>query len=349
MEKALAKLQARCSLYQEIWEWSRASGASVLLLEKSPFFERVIECFGPELSLEKVTVDLKSIFDVAFHVKSGSLIIANKEVVIPCLSPFSQSFYLTRHIACSLYHPDLGIESVNIGLVGNVYAGDVILRAESACPPSFLYGSQKCNCHYQWMSIRELAAHFNAMEYPAHLSKEDFEKWVQDQFYPREGKQLPVKNGQGLVLMHLDSQAGMGSGYTEGEFVLDLYNRSLIRHLSENRAEQAYLLSVKEGHECLGLISDGRRGGEKAGYQIPSIVLEWLGVSRDLIVLSNKPFKLEQLEGHGFQVKRVKSFGKIGMHSNQRDTTKEELTFEQEIERLKTEIGNLHVCRTSSH
>ncbi len=352
IESAILRINKEAILYAEILEYSKSSSDSVIDLSETPFFEMVIEHFGPCLPISKVKVDLKKIFDVAFHVKSGSLLIANKGVTVVSLSPFTTVSYITRHIACSVYHPNLGIETVNIGLIGNVYKGDVILRAESACPPSFLFGSQRCNCSYQWATIRELAAHFNAVTLPQGLSGEDFERWAEGQFYYQGRQHLPVKEGQGLILMHLDSQSGMGSGFSEGEFVFDLYNRALMRQLAENTTEQVYHTSIKEGYESIGVYPDSRRQCKEAGYQIPAIVLEWLGISRSLIVLSNNKFKLKQLEAHGFAVKRVKSLGKINVagqrEAKQRgedfqhlDMDGEELSFDQEIERLKQELRSI--------
>ena len=155
IERAISRMQTAAALYAEILGYSKRFSQTVLNLSDTPFFEKVIEHFGPCLPVSKAAVDLKQIFDTAFHTKSKSLLIANKGVTVASLSPFTSVSYITRHIACSVYHPNLGLETVNIGLSGNVYEGDVILRAESACPPSFLFGSQRCNCSYQWASIRE--------------------------------------------------------------------------------------------------------------------------------------------------------------------------------------------------
>lgn len=348
-EKSLLRLQKILELHAELIEGYKEASTPLVDLSSTPYFKTILETFGPALPVQGVRVELTQIFDVAFHVPSQSLVVANKGVTLIALSPFTATNYITRHIACSVYHPHLGVETVNIGLAGNVYAGDVIVRAESACPPSFLFGSQRCNCSYQWASIRELAAHFNPIQLPPDKAGEELERWVESQFTYEEGRHLPAKNGQGVVLMHLDSQAGMGSGFTEGEFTWDLYNRALMRQLAENTTEQVYHASLKEGYERLGVTPDSRRLGQEAGYQIPAIVLEWLGVSRSLIALSNNPYKLKQLRAHGFQVKRVKSLGKIdaaglrearqrGEDFEHLDMDGEELSFDQELIRLKKDL-----------
>lgn len=349
MDKTISRIQKLTKIYTNILEISRNTSHPTFNLAPTPYFEEIIENFGPCLPISKVKVDLKQIFDAVFHVKSQSLLIANKGVTVLSLSPYSGVNYVTRHIACSLYHPNLGIETVNMGIVGNVYEGDVILRAESACPPSFLFGSQRCNCSYQWASIRELAAHFNPIKIPQNLSGEDFEKWIENQYHYENGKHIPSKNGQGMILMHLDSQAGMGSGFSDGEFTFDLYNRALMRQLGEMTTEQIYHTSMKESYESIGVFPDSRKQCNEAGYRIPAIILEWLGISQNLIVLSNNKFKLQQLRDHGFQVKRVKSFGKIstagqreakqrGKDFDHLDMDGEELSFDQEIARLKQEL-----------
>jgi GTP cyclohydrolase II len=347
MEKALSRLEEALSIYNEIE--SAYPESSLVNLENSFFFERVIALFGPCLPAEKSTVDLRQIFDVAFHGKSRALIIANKGVTFASLTPFTSLSYITRHIACSLYHPNLGLETINIGISGNIYEEDVIVRAESACPPSFLFASQRCNCSYQWASVRELAAHFNPIDLPHDLSGDDLERWVEGQFTHQKGKHLPLRPGRGLIMMHLDSQAGMGAGYTENEFVLDLYNRASMRQLAENTAAQVYQTSIKKGYAALGLAADPRKECGKVGYQIPAIVLDWLGCNRQIILLSNNPSKLEQFEKMGFAVNRVKSLGKIsaagkrealqrGEDFQHLDMDGQELTFDEEIHRLKAEL-----------
>lgn len=170
IDLAISRMQKNAALYTSIVEYSKTAAHPIVDLADTKYFDDILENFGPCLSTEKAKVDLRKIFDAAFHTKSNSLLIANKGVSIVSLSPFSAVNYVTRHIACSVYHPNLGLESVNIGLVGNVYDNDVILRAESACPPAFLFGSQRCNCSYQWASIRELAGHFNPIKVPQGLS-----------------------------------------------------------------------------------------------------------------------------------------------------------------------------------
>lgn len=351
MKKMISRIEKCISLHAGIIEWGKGRSSDILDLANSSFFESVIESFGPCLPQQKARVNLKDVFDAAFHQKSGSLIIANKGVNIFCLSPFTSIPYVTRHIAACVYKPELGLEAVNIGIIGDIYSGDIIFRAESACPPSFLFGSQRCNCSYQWASLRELAAHFNPVNPPTNVSGEEFELWVQKQFACVNGKHIANEKGRGVILMHLDSQSGMGSGFTEKEFAFDLYSRALMRQLGENTTEQIHHTSIKEGYEMLGIPPDSRKEENEAGYQIPSILLNWLQASKHIVVLSNNRFKIKQLQLHGYEVTRVKSLGKIGSCGrreakqrgedfNHLDMDGEEISFEDEIKRLKMEFSN---------
>ncbi len=336
MEKLYEKVKASCE----------GEKRKTLSLNDSHLFDELIELFGPALTTKKAKVDLRKIYRVAFHVKSGSLIVANRGVTILCHSPLSETPYITRHIACSLYKPDLGVESINMGIVGDIYSNMPIVRAESACPPAFLFGSQRCNCHYQWASVRELAAHFNPIQPPSGLSPEAFESWVQSQFIHKEDRDIPLTSGRGVVLMHLDSQAGMGSGYTEGEFTMDLYNRALMRQLGENSVEEQFHTSIFEGYSSLGIRPDSRGAGSEAGYQVPAIALDFLGANPEIVVLSNNKHKIKWLESYGFNVHRVKSLGKVGQAGRREASERgrdfahlemdgEEISFEEELNRLK--------------
>jgi hypothetical protein len=334
-------------LFEKLTEFGKGQKASVLHLNDSPYFDEIIQNFGPRLQSAKI--DLRQIYETAFHVKTGSLIVASTGLTLLCLSPTSSTPYITRQIACSVYHPRLGIESVNIGLVGNIYQNDVVLRSESACPPSFLFGSQRCNCCYQWSSVREVAAHFNAIHPPEDLVGEALWRWVKAQFQYKDKKHLPAQDGRGFILMHIDSQAGMGSGATPQEFVPDLYNRALLRHLGGAGVEQTFHTSMKESFEALGLPPDPRQAADQAGYETTYILLDWLNPSRHLIMLSNNSFKLAQLRQNGYDVQRVKSLGKIdragrreaeqrGSDFNQMDMDGPEVSFEEELSRLKAAL-----------
>lgn len=345
MDRFIQRVQQQQRIYANVLSLYEGQAARICPISDREMLEEIVAHFGPCLKQSQARIDLLGVYGAFFHPVSQALLVANRGATLFCSSPLTGKPYVTRHLACSVYHPCLGQETVNIGLVGNIYEGQIILRSESACIPSFLFGSQRCNCCYQWASIRELAAHLNPVQ-PPDLKGEDFEKWTQSQFILQEDKHLPAQSGPGLILMHLDSQSGMGSGLTEQEFVYDLYNRALLRQLGENTAEQLFDCSIKEGYESLGVLADARLGNQKAGYQLTSIVLDWLQSSREIICLSNNRHKLEQLERHGYSVTRVKSLGMINSagarEAKQRRTDFQHLdideapiSFEEELQRLK--------------
>lgn len=215
------------------------SKSTVFFINEPNLFKEVIENFGPILDSNKAKSDLKDIYEIGLHKETGALIISNKGATLYCLSPKTETPYLAKHIGFCVYMPGIGIEFVNVGLVGNVYSGKVVLRSESACTPSFLFGSQRCNCAHQWNSINELAAYFHKINPPKVKSGKEFEAWVQKQSTYSNGKHLFVKNkNPGFILMHLDTQNGMGSGYTKNEFSYDLFSRASMRHRGEYSAEQ---------------------------------------------------------------------------------------------------------------
>jgi len=312
----------------------------------------VLRNFTTALDSKKAKADLTRIYEAGIHKETGSLIINNKGATLYTLSPRTQTPYLTRHIGFCVYVPGLGIEFVNIGLVGDIYHGRVVLRSESACTPSFVYGSQRCNCAHQWESIRELAAYFNYITPPKYKSGSRFESWVQKQFHHTNGKHLPVKKGRGFILMHIDTQNGMGSGYTPGEFAFDLFSRASIRHRGEYSSEQITKTTMWGGFEAIGLTPDPRRKMRDAGYKITFTLLDYLSASRDIIFLTNNNLKMRQLKNNGYQLIRIKSLGAVNpagaQEAEQRktdfghfDISGKCVSFNQEISRLKKEITQL--------
>ena len=317
-------------------------------------FNELIQNFATILDSKKAKYDLSSIYDISFHKDSGTLIISNIGATLYCLSPRTKTPYITRHIGLCLYVPGLGVEFVNVGLVGNVYERNIVLRTESACTPSFMFGSQRCNCSHQWDSIRELAAHFNKVVTPNITNGHDFEKWVQEQIIYKNGKHVNIKNGPGFVLMHLDTQNGMGSGYTKDEFSFDLYSRASIRHRGEYTSEQVHKTTMYQGFEAIGLNADPRQENNCIGYKITRIVLDYLNVSRDIIMLTNNVIKIKPLEENGYNIKRVKTVGEINPAGSQEaaqrfaefnhmDINGDLIDFNNEIDRLKKEISKISI------
>ncbi|MFH1638351.1 MAG: radical SAM protein [Candidatus Woesearchaeota archaeon] len=351
MDSFAKRIEKKKKLYLKLLKLSEQSKGKIFKIASTALFNDVMKTFGAALDNRKAKAGLKDIYEAAIHKETGSLIICNKGATLYSLSPKTDTPYITRHIGFCVYVPGLGIEFANVGLVGDVYNGKVVLRSESACTPSFLFGSQRCNCAYQWDSIRELAAHYNRISPPELKTGHEFENWVQKQFV-YDGKRHIAKNsGPGFILMHIDTQNGMGSGYSEGEFAFDLFSRASIRHRGEYSSEQVKGTTMWGGFEAIGISPDPRRENGNLGYKITFILLDYLKTSKDLISLTNNPLKMCQLKNNGYSLTRVKSLGAVNLAGSQEaeqrgsefkhlDINGDCVTFEEEHERLKLDIGS---------
>ena len=344
-EKRLAKQKA---LYEKIALWADESDqlGRIVTISEPTLFYAALQTFGP--ALPKGLPASQKLYDVAFDRALGSLIIANRGATLWCLSPKTETPYLCRHIGLALYIPGLGLETVNVGLVGDVYSKPIAVRSESACTPSFLFGSQRCNCCHQWDSFLELAAAFNPSATPT-LTKTKFEYWVQEQHEYKDGQHRFSEPGRGFVFLHLDSQNGMGSGVTSGEFSVDLFNRASLRHRGEYSAEQILRTSMAGGFRAIGLIPDPRSVDNNSGYQVTPLVLDYLGVNKNLIFLSNNKSKIKELTAQGYKVTRVKSIGAVndagaleaeerGTEFGHLDIDSSKVDFNDEFLRVKNEL-----------
>jgi hypothetical protein len=351
MDSFARRIERKKDVYTQVLRYATAerNGHSFVKVSDRQLFNSVLENFGIVLRNEAAKHDLDTIYEVGLHLSTGALVIANKGATLFCHSPRTQTPYITRHIGCCVYLPGLGVEFANIGLVGNVYDGPVVLRSESACTPSFLFGSQRCNCAHQWETIRELAACFNTVDVPAIQCGREFEKWVQKQARYEHGKHVLSNGGQGVIMMHIDTQNGMGSGFSDDEFSFDLFSRASLRHRGEYSAEQIHQTTMAGGFRAIGIKPDPRGENDECGYKITGILLDWLQASRDLIFLSNNKAKIRQLEQAGYRIKRVKSLGLVNaagaQEAEERGTEFDHLdigpsfvSFEDEMERLINEI-----------
>lgn len=345
------RIEEKKKLYTKLLELASKdkSKDNVFRVTEKPLFNQVINTFGAALDNEKANADLSLIYEAGVHKKSGALIISNKGATLYSLSPRTRTPCITRHIGFCIYMPGLGIEFVNVGLVGDVYTGKSVLRTESACTPSFVFGSQRCNCAHQWDSIRELAAHFNKITPPKLESGREFELWVQKQFEHKGTKHFAKNKGHGFILMHLDTQNGMGSGYTKNEFAFDLFTRASMRHRGEYSSEQITQTTMWGGFGAIGITPDPRREHECAGYKITPIVLDYLDVSKEIVSLTNNPLKMKQLTDHGYRLTRIKSVGEVnlagaqeaeqrGTEFHHHDINGECISFQEEFDRLRQEI-----------
>jgi hypothetical protein len=163
---------------------------SIYKIDNRIMFNKIIANFVSALNPKEAPEDLMNVYDIAIHIKTQALIIANKGATLYSLTEKYEVPHLVRHLGMCIYMPKIGMEYANVGLVGNVYDKGIILRTESACTPSFLFGSQRCNCYYQWKNIRELSAYFNSVETPNIKDGNAFERWVQDQYQYINGKHI---------------------------------------------------------------------------------------------------------------------------------------------------------------
>lgn len=351
MDSFIQRIQSQKELYEKILEKAKQSTSDDVIyrIADGDLLKEVLHTFGSALNQEDALHDLTSIYETGLHKGTGALIINNKGATLYSLSPKTYTPYLVRHIGLCVYMPGLGIEFVNVGLSGDVYDGKVVLRSESACTPSFIFGSQRCNCAHQWDSVQELAASFNKVETPDIQNGILFEKWVQSQLSYADGKHQFINPGQGFVMMHVDTQNGMGSGYTKDEFAFDLYTRASIRHRGEYTSEQVHSTSMAGGFEAIGIRPDPRRENKNIGYQITGVILDYLGVSKDLIFLSNNPLKIESLEKRGYSVERLAMFGEInpagaqeakerGIEFEHLEINGESISFKEDFDRIRKEI-----------
>lgn len=322
----------------------------VYRIESRELFNKIIYNFVTALDQDKATGDLMKIYDIAVHMKTKALIIANRGATLYSITEKFETPNLVRHIGACVYMPGLGMEYVNVGLVGNVYDSQIVLRTESACTPSFLFGSQRCNCHYQWKNIRELAAYFNEAKTPDITDGDAFEAWVQEQYKYENGKHKYMQTSKlGFVMLHVDSQNGMGSGYTEDEFVFDLSERASLRHRGEYTSEQTYKTTMYGGFTTIGINGDPRAENDSVGYKITPVMMDYLDVNKNVIMLTNNPLKIKQMEDAGYRITRVKSIGAVNVagstEATQRGTEFHHLdidgeltSFKEDYDRIKKEI-----------
>lgn len=250
------------------------------------------------LSNKKALINLKDVLESGVHLATKTEYVCNKGASLLCDAPKSGKKYITRHIRFGLSIPGHGYELVNVGIVGDIEnSKKIILRPESACAPSFLFGSQRCNCYDQWILTRELAAKHNEVKIPS-IPTEELEEWIVNN----------RSKGQGFIFIHLDSQNGMGSGAIEG-YNPNSTETAFLRHAAEYTTEQKYNVSISKGFQLLGLKPDPRR--TNLGYLIASIVLDCLGINKPLIVLTNNSLKLKALSKTNNRIEAINLHGRI--------------------------------------
>jgi len=153
-------------------------------------------------------------------------------------------------------------------------------------------------------------------------------------------------------MLHVDSQNGMGSGYTENEFVSDLSERASMRHRGEYTSEQVYKTTMYGGFTTIGIDGDPRKENNCVGYKITPVILDFLGVNKKVIMLTNNVLKINKMESFGYKIIRVKSIGLVnvagaveakerGTEFHHMDINEDIISFKEDYNRMRTEISNI--------
>lgn len=275
-------------IYNELINLAALSSHSdkVLRVTDNDMLNRALRLFGPQIEAAQHQLPLQNLYEVAIHHKSGAIVVASQVSTLSSKTILMAKTFDVQFQVIAVYMPGLGIEIAHVGRVGEVHHKPYVLRSESSCTPSFLFGSQECNCASQWRCTQELAAHFNTID--------DVEE-----------------TNIGFLMIHLESQNGMGMGYTPDTFAIDLGMRASLRHAAGLAASQAKALSIQETFQCFGMPQDPRRSSEGAGYKITPIILDFIGAHAEPILLSNNPMKIAGLEKFGYAPLRLKLLGEI--------------------------------------
>ena len=283
-----------------------------IYLAKGKLFLEIIESVPPKLKQKNAEVPLDTIYDAGYHKKSKALFVCNKGAYLLARAPKSEKYYGSAHMGFSIYMPKHGVEIADVGITGDITKGDfIVLRPESACAPSFIVGSQRCNCHDQWVLVRELAAYHNPIKLPKTSNPDKFEEYVAGYFKANDKNvPIPKDKGRGFIFIHMASQNGMGSGADENSFVEDMTATAYMRHRGEYTAEQVHDVSLAGGFTALGLTPDPRKLNDNAGYKIPAVILDYFDIQKPIIALTNNRDKIKILNDMGFYVSRIQFIGR---------------------------------------
>lgn len=332
-----------------------------IYLATGKLFLDILESMPPQLKQSKAEVPLDTIYDAGYHTKTGALFVCNKGAYLLARTIKTEKYYATAHFGFAVFIPNHGIETIDVGISGDITKGKfIVMRPESACSPSFIVGSQRCNCFDQWTLVRELAAMHNPIKLPKKLSAEKFEEYIFKQFKPNE-KNIPIPKsaGLGFIFIHMATQNGMGSGANEHEFVNDMTATAYMRHRGEYTAEQVHAVSLAGGFTAIGLTPDPRKLNDRAGYKVPGIILDYFDVSKPIVALTNNADKLEVLKEQGFDIMRVQFVGRsdIACGIETKDRTKEFLhniplgfitSQTQDLKRVNKQIHEFFKARNKS-
>ena len=320
---------------------------------KGTLFNRIIKYFPPHLDEAKASVPLLTLYSIFFHKPTGGLVIVNKGASLLSRTVRRGHYIIIRHIGFLVYLPNQGVEIIDVGIAGNLQKSKfAVIRPESACSPSFMFGSQRCNCYDQWTLVQELACEYNAIRKPS-LSPDKLEELLTSQMFLDGNDTLISKaDGQAFIMAHFTSQNGMGSGVIENMFVPDLTANAFIRHRGEYSAEQIHKTSVAGGFTLQGITPDPRKLNNGLSFKLITIVLDYLNAPKKIIALTNNIDKIKALENSGYNVKRLQLIARAGDGCEiETDDRRNEfghmipenicVSWEEELVRLKKEIDSL--------
>jgi len=338
--------QDQLKIYTTIKNLRSKSDKNIFEIKKDDIFYQTLKLFPPYL-LPKNT--LKSLYKVSFEVKSESLIISNVGANLISKTPKSDKLYPLHHIGLLIIKPSHPVETIDVGITGNIIdSKKIIVRAESACSPSFLMGSQRCNCYEQWLMIHELAASFNPLPKKI-IDSTNPEKEIKNYFQIKNGIPSAKSDRQGFIMIHMTSQNGMGSGSNQNIFRTDTTETAHLRHRGEYSAEQVFNTSMKGGFEKIGITPDPRILNNNFGYQIPAIILKYLKITKPIILLSNNPKKIDEIRKFGFAAESIHLLGRVDEYDYQETCDRKnefkhdivstkQLSFAEELKKLRHEI-----------
>lgn len=252
---------------------------------------------------EASSVDLTKIYEGWHHSHFNATIVGNMGANLLVKSPLLKKYSIIKHIGFTINIHGYGLEIANVAIYGDLKrAPFIILRTESACPPSFLFESQRCNCYDQWLVARELSSKYHKISKPNFDEGKELEKYIR-QF-------IPDYKNPAIILIYLDSQSGMGSGVLPKKYNACIGETAFIRHRGEYTAEQIYDISMSNAFSALGLKPDPRASHDNIGYKIPAIIMDCIGVRNDICILTNNLNKKKALEDMGYNVKRYQICGR---------------------------------------
>lgn len=277
---------------------------------KGSLFNLALEQFPPYLTNSRRNLD--DLFTVAYHKPSKNLIIASRGASIISKSILSGKYFIVYHVGMIVFIPNHGIEMIDVGIAGNIRRSKkLIVRAESACTPSFIFGSQRCNCYDQWLLIQKIAAYYNNFQIPK-IQAQKLEKYVSS-YYNLDDYGIPVPgdNNQAVMMIHFESQNGMGSGINHQKYTNELTLCSNMRHRAEYSSEQYYGTSMAGGFRAIGLSPDPRKLNRGAAYNLIGVVLDYFRSPKNVVLFTNNRKKVESLEKFKYKVKRLSITGRL--------------------------------------